>query len=266
MKLVFKQFVVLLLGFGLIWAALSAINWIKLLRIEENTREMEDKIGELLWEQMNDTETVLLDSSLTKPMNELLSELCAKNGLDNSRFQLHIVESSEVNAFAMPGGHIVFYTGLFEEAHCEDEILGIMAHEMSHVLLNHVMKSLGAEVGLSVLTNLTAGGVGGETLNQIAKFLAKGAYSRSMEEDADRNAVRLLVASGISPLPMANFLRRMAKEDGKDVVESEWLSTHPDAQKRSDNIGRWAGADTITINPVLSEHNWKKLKQAVKSN
>ena len=248
------------------WGALSAIRWTQWLRIEENTQATEDKIGDLLWEQMNHTETVLLQPGVTKPMDELLSRLCSRNGIENSKFQLHIVERDEVNAFALPGGHIVLYSGLLGEAHSEDEILGVMAHEMSHILLGHVMKSLGAEVSLSVLTNLTAGGVGGETLSQMAKFLAKGAYSRSMEEDADRNAVRLLVAAGISPLPMADFLRRIAKEDGKGVVESEWLSTHPDAQKRSDCIEQWAGADTTTVDPVLSEQSWLKLKQVVKSN
>jgi len=68
MKLVFKQFVALLLGFGLMWGALSAIRWTQWLRIEENTQATEDKIGDLLWEQMNHTETVLLQPGVTKPM------------------------------------------------------------------------------------------------------------------------------------------------------------------------------------------------------
>jgi len=265
MRLVFKQFLVLLVGFILIWAVLSTMEWVKLLRIKENTQATEDKIGKLLWEQISNSETVLERRSVTEPMDELLSRLCSRNGIEKSRFRLHIVDNSEINAFAMPGGHIVVYTGLLEETHNEAEIMGILAHEMSHVLLRHVMKSLGAEVGMTVLANAASGGIGGETLNQMAKFLAQGAYSRSLEEEADRNTVQLLVSSGISPLPMADFLKRMTKEDKKDILESEWLSTHPDAQKRAKNISQWAGADTITVAPVLSNRSWQKLREGIRS-
>ncbi len=263
MRLIIKHLVLLLLGFGLLWAVLSTIPWVRILHIKENTEASEEKIGLLLWEQISQSERVLKGSGVTQPMDDFLSRLCSQNGLEKSSFHVHVIENSEVNAFAMPGGHIVMYTGLLEEAQHEDEVIGVLAHEMSHVLLSHVMESLAAEVGITVLTNMASGGIGGETLNEMAKFLAKGAYSRSMEEEADRKAVQLLVGSGISPIPLANFLKRMTRDDEKGILNTEWLSTHPDAQIRSKNIVKWAGADTVTISPVLSKQRWQRLKVGI---
>ena len=106
MRLIIKHLVLLLLGFGLLWAVLSTIPWVRILHIKENTKASEEKIGLLLWEQISHSETVLKGSGVTQPMDDFLSRLCSENGLEKSSFHVHVIENSEINAFAMPGGYI----------------------------------------------------------------------------------------------------------------------------------------------------------------
>lgn len=108
------------------------------------------------------------------------------------------------------------------------------------------------------------GGQSGEVLRSTAKLLSSTAYDRTLESEADKTAVFYLLQSGINPEPFGEFLFRLSKEEELPSL-TEWVSTHPDSEKRSIQICNWAkeGSNNIRFVKILSMKTWKTLQQAV---
>ena len=150
------------------------------------------------------------------------------------------MKDRSVNAFAAPGGHVVVLSGLIDEAKSGDEVAGVLAHEIAHVIHRHPMESLVRAMGLAVLAEALSGdGLGGTA----AMLLAVTAYSR--EAEADATAVALLEAAGYDPLGLTDFFGRMAGEEkrsGAGLIPS-YLSTHPPSEARVRMIDNLAAGD-----------------------
>src|SRR5690606_16362584 len=109
------------------------------------------------------------------------------------------IRNSQINAFALPGNHIVFYTGLLEYAENAEEVAGVMAHEIGHLEKNHVMKKLVKEIGLEMLFAMIGGDAGFEILKQTGKTLSSSAFDRANETEADNYAVETLALADVDP-------------------------------------------------------------------
>ncbi|MDZ7607365.1 MAG: M48 family metallopeptidase [Cyclobacteriaceae bacterium] len=131
--------------------------------------------------------------------------MCDKNDIDRDKIKVHLLFKDEVNAFALPDGHLVIFSGLILESENPEELSGVIAHELAHIKLNHVMTKLMREVGLSVLLSMASGG-GGDMLRETAKMLSSTAFDRALEKEADIKAVDYLIEANISPEPFATFL------------------------------------------------------------
>jgi predicted Zn-dependent protease len=134
-----------------------------------------------------------------------------------------------VNAFALPGGTIVVFTGLIEKSADAEQVAGVLAHEMSHATLRHglqrVSQSLGLAVGVQLLLGDTQGLIAaGAELFQLATI---NGYSREQESEADDEGVRMLHAAGIDPLGFARFFTTLKDEHGDLPGVVSWMSTHP---------------------------------------
>lgn len=101
-------------------------------------------------------------------------------------------------------------------------------------------------------------------MRSTAKLLSSTAYDRTLESEADKTAVFYLLQSGINPEPFGEFLFRLSKEEELPSL-TEWVSTHPDSEKRSIQICNWAkeGSNNIRFVKILSMETWKTLQQAV---
>ena len=153
-----------------------------------------------------------------------------------------VLKDRSVNAFAAPGGHVVVLSGLIDEAKSGDEVAGVLAHEIAHVIHRHPMESLVRAMGLAALAEALSGdGLGGTA----AMLLAVTAYSREAEAEADATAVALLEAAGYDPLGLTDFFGRMAGEEkrsGAGLIPS-YLSTHPPSEARVRMIENLAAGD-----------------------
>jgi predicted Zn-dependent protease len=155
-----------------------------------------------------------------------------------------ILDSDEINAFATPGGHVFLTRGMIRLAETEDDLAAILAHEISHVVLQHGMKSIKASRINSSAIDLLATSADALTDNQIAELavafsgsiadmtetLVTSGYSRATEREADAEAVRLLATVGYDPNGLIRVLQRMAEvlePDGLDFAK-----THPDPEVR----------------------------------
>ncbi|WP_166332860.1 M48 family metallopeptidase [Sphingobacterium chungjuense] len=142
----------------------------------------------------------------------------------------------------------------------QEELIGVICHEIAHIELNHVMKNLVKEIGLSVLVSVTAGNAGGEIMKESAKLLSSSAYDRNLEKQADIQAVDYLLKAKVDPHVFADFLYKLSD---KALEYLSWLRAHPDSRKRADYIIEYSRGNGKDYQPILSSVSWEGLKQAV---
>ncbi|WP_164118363.1 M48 family metallopeptidase [Sphingorhabdus sp. Alg239-R122] len=191
-----------------------------------------------------------------------LAKLSSGLDKDVSDLDIEVANIDMVNAVALPGGKIILFNGLLDNAESADEVAGVLAHEMGHVRKRHVMQSLIRQMGLSVLMGGFDGNIGG-TLNGL---LSMG-YSRSAESEADRHAIQALQRADISPLATAGFFERLANMESMDSVESPQTgdSDQPETEKSSQTGS--AASDTESFNEAetllgyLSSHPLSKSRK-----
>jgi hypothetical protein len=154
-------------------------------------------------------------------------------------YQFHVVEQKEINAFALPGGPIFINVGTITAADNEAELAGVMAHEMSHVYMQHSAKQMKQNVGPSILAGLgqvlgsMVGGIGGAIASmggQIAGGMWSMKYSRGDEAQADAVGAIILWKAGYNPKAMAEFFQKLEKEGG--AGGPQFLSDHPNPGNR----------------------------------
>lgn len=156
-------------------------------------------------------------------------------------YSFNVIESKEFNAFALPGGPIYIYSGLLDTLKTEDEIVGILAHELTHIRNEHwasayadsQKRQLGLLVILSVLN-------ANETVFKAASvsdaLLFELPYSRKHEQEADDRGYQLVAKAGYSPQGMVDTFEILIKQSGGSSKNPEWISDHPALQKRIDKI------------------------------
>ena len=230
-----KKLIVLLLfivlAFGGCIYVISLFNWKKTFGIEKVTTDLDQKLGDVFWESYSADMVEVKDDKVILPIIKMVDQLCSENGIKSSSIKVHVVNNKEINAFAMPGRHLVVHTGLIDFADHEDEIAGVIAHEIAHIESGHVVKKLGKEIGLSILMNLTLGDIGGEVVRNALSTITSTAYDRSLEKEADLKAVDYMIAAKMNPTYLASFLEKLDKQSQTPEV-LQWVSTHPDSKER----------------------------------
>jgi beta-barrel assembly-enhancing protease len=154
-------------------------------------------------------------------------------------FTIKVIDSDEVNAFALPGGFFYVNKGLILAADNEAEVAGVMAHEIGHVAARHAMenqaKGMLAQIGLTV-GSIFLGGLGGMLINQGAQFgalLGFMKFSRDAESEADMLGVQYLWAAGYDPNAMSTMFEKLAaKNKKKPGTFSKLFETHPQSVDR----------------------------------
>lgn len=195
-----------------------------------------------------------------KALAKLVDEL-SKASESGKDFQVRVVKSSIVNAFALPGEQVVLYEGLISEAQSADEVAGVLAHEMGHGIELHPEAGMIRSLGLTALIELLASGQSG-TLTNAGALLLELRYSREAEHQADAHALRILKNANISPKPFSGFFKRLLKggsPGGKSDAATTLgiFSTHPPTPERAQMA---ADAATYSGKPALSDAEWKALK------
>ncbi len=262
MKKALPQLFLTLVAFFLTWYLLSKINWTSVLNIEKVSRSTEEKLGDLMWEFYNTTEKEIHRRKIVKPIDSLLTHICEMNNIERDDIKLHIVMNSEVNAYTLPDRHLVIFSGLILDCENEEELCGVIGHELAHMEKRHVMKKLVKELGLSFLISATTGNsAGSQAAKELASNLASTAYDREMEWEADMTSLEYLTEAGIDPKPFADFMFRMAEKAGNMPKQLFWISTHPDSEERAEKIldsikGKHSGHTKI-----LSSTTWNSLAE-----
>jgi predicted Zn-dependent protease len=155
------------------------------------------------------------------------------------RWQVHLIDKPTINAFCMPGGKIVFYTGILRELKLsDDEVAMIMGHEMAHALREHAAERMGKGVATSIGTDLLIRALGlgdvGQVLARQGANLLTLKFSRTDETDADLVGMELAARAGFDPRASITLWQKMSRASGG--APPQWLSTHPAHGTRIDTL------------------------------
>lgn len=206
------------------------------------------------------------DGHVRGAVQQIVQRLLAEVPQRGFEFQVHVVSSALVNAFALPGGHIVVTTALLETAGSPEEVAGVLAHEMAHVTERHGVKRVVQDVSLWIVVSAVFGDVGtiGSLIFGQSATLASLGYSRDMERQADAEGVRLLQRAKVDLSGLRRFLERLQeRSDSADSV-LRFLSTHPLTAERLQRIDEQIRA-AGPIDPVGFSIDWKQMKTEISS-
>lgn len=247
--------------FFALWFTLSKINWRKHLHINQVSKSTEEKLGDLIWENISDKETEIKLLSITKSIDTLLQTLCKANKIEYEKFKVHIIQKDEINAFALPNNHLVIYTGLINNCENEAELLGVLGHEIAHIEKKHITKKLLKEIGLTAIISIT--GKDNSVVKKAIEILTSSSYDRTLEKEADITSVDYLLKTEINPEPFANFLYKMSNNETNIPKQLYWISTHPESKERAEDIIAYIKDKTIKTKNILYQSKWEQLKNTI---
>ena len=159
--------------------------------------------------------------------------------LDNTYpLRVQVIRSPEINAFALPGGNIVMYTGILEKMDSYEELAALVGHEVTHVTHRHSLKSMFRSAASSLLLAVLFGDMAGVTSVLLSKAdeFRQLDYSRELETEADDNGLQTLLDNQINPSGMLRLLELLKAEGAEMPGMMKYLSTHPDTQARIDHL------------------------------
>jgi predicted Zn-dependent protease len=208
------------------------------------SREQEQAAGREGAEQVAAAMGIFSEARLTAYVAAVGARVAAHSPREQIEWRFEIVDQEVPNAFALPDGHIYVSRGLLELSNSEDELAGVLAHEVAHVAARHhaQQQTRATGVGLLALPGVLAGAVLGGPVGQVvqAPLLVLGAgvvasYGRDQEREADRVGQRLAAMAGYDPVALSDYLTTLARwSEGREgrLREPGFLDTHPSTPER----------------------------------
>ena len=196
--------------------------------------EADVKLGEFVGESMDKEGPEVTEDVIVQPVQQMVDKLTA-NIEEEWNFDVHVIDADIQNAYALPGGYIVVYTGLIEDTERPEQLAGVLAHEISHVTQRHGMSRILEAAGVAIMIDLVLGNVEGIIAfgAEIFSASAVNAYSRDSETDADVEGLKLMVDAGIDPSGMVEFFQIMEQEEDElTEMIPLWMRSHPEHEER----------------------------------
>jgi predicted Zn-dependent protease len=203
-------------------------------------RSWERKLGDIIYMGVRAQSSIIDDSDLDRDFQTLISPLMSAVKDTGYTFDFHIAKDQDLNAFALPGGIIVVHAGTILQSDRPEELLGVLAHELSHVTCRHTTKQAITVFGLYFIVDVVLGNVFGTVaaLSQGAFYLLQQGFSREHEQEADLEGLNFLQKANVDPMGMVDFFGKLKTEYEKVPVLGElerslsFLSTHPATDDR----------------------------------
>lgn len=237
--------------------------------------QQEIEMGGQYAQQINAQLPIVNDPEANRYINLLgdsIARLTSRTDIPDWKF--YIVDSKEVNAFAVPGGYIYVNRGLIERTQRMDQLAGVLGHEIGHVVKRHSIKQMqqaqGANVGVTLACVLTriCESQAGQAAIQVGGTALFAKFSRADETEADVEGIRNVVRAGISPNGIPEMFQILLNErqSNPSAVEG-WFATHPMEEDRIANTR----AIIAQINPsvlrtlITDSPNYQRFKARIRS-
>jgi beta-barrel assembly-enhancing protease len=206
--------------------------------------QQELQMGQQYSAEINRQLPIINNAAINNYINSL-GQSIARQGGRQIPYRFYVVNATQVNAFAVPGGHIYVNRGLIERTRNMSELAGVLAHEVAHVEHRHGIDQMeqmqGANLALTAAYVLLGRAPSGleETAIGVGGQLYFARHSREAENEADATAVGLLVRAGIDPNGLPSFFNVLLDEQRRQPSSVEqWFSTHPLTTERVANTQR----------------------------
>ncbi|MGH7349841.1 MAG: M48 family metallopeptidase, partial [Candidatus Rokuibacteriota bacterium] len=201
------------------------------------------------------------DAAVGAAMDGIVQRLIAAGPPSPYTMRVYVVNRPLVNALAAPGGHVVIFRGLLERTRTPEELAGVMAHELQHILRRHTTRAVIQDVGTGLLLMALIGDVTGPLAYglETARALGELRYSRRAEEEADTEGMKMLLAARVDPAGMIAFFEDIQREEGGQSKVLTYLSSHPMPAERIARLRSMAAARPNPPEPVLPDQDWPTL-------
>lgn len=195
--------------------------------------------------------------ALLDKLNEMARELGARSARPEIAYEVRVIDDTDLNAFTLPNGKIYVFRGLLDFASSDDEIAGVLSHEIGHNARMHAIRGEAKAKKLSLI-NLAAvaamlAGKSGADVGQFSQYLLSGilsGYSVSYEKEADAEAIEQMKGTRWNPSALVTFMERLEQaEKSRPEFEPGIFRTHPPSKERADAALAQMKADGLTFSP-----------------
>jgi Zn-dependent protease with chaperone function len=223
--------------------------------------EWEQKLGESAYRDFLSHQEVMKQGPAVAALGEMTQRMTAQIPDSPYKFEVTVVKSDVVNAFALPGGYVVVFTGLMKKAESGEEVAGVLSHELNHVLQRHGLERIVKNLGLMTVAAIVFGNQQGliGMMKQLGVELFTLKFGREQETEADLTGLQLLQRAKIDPSGMIKFFERLSE---KDEGRMEWLSTHPMSAARAERLKAELAALPKKL-PEPFKFDWKQVQASL---
>jgi len=210
--------------------------------------EWEVQFGQQIYQSISTSEKILTNTAAyAAQIQAITNALIPVLGQTSLVFHFHVIENTNLNAFAVPGGHVFIFTGLLSAVKRPEQLAGVVAHEIAHVTRRHSMRNIISSAGLWVIISSLFGDAEGivALLADGSQFLLNRQFSRDFEREADDVGWGYLVTANVDPRGMIEFFETMQAEQdktaaGRTANKLAFLSTHPATDERMKRLrAKW---------------------------
>ena len=251
------------IGGGLFYG-LSMVPWLDMMHVEDLSDDTERQLGDLAWSVVRETKSEVRSTSVRVAIDSMVNRICDASGIDTADVHVHVVRDTDVNAYALPGNHIVINSALILDATSAEEVAGVLCHEIAHSKLGHIRERLIKNVGLTALVSATSSTGTTAVIKELVMQLVSTAFDRETEREADYQAMRYLQRADIPQRPLATFMRRLADKYAIGLDGVSLISTHPHPRERARYLDELSKAVDTAVAPVIAPVTWEQLKNALK--
>jgi Zn-dependent protease with chaperone function len=244
--ILFTVFIFTIIGLGYFYA----IPWVAEKAVVIIPEDYDADLGSTFFEQSMLFDDI--DAKKTKALNLFAKELNLRN---TKKLKFTVVDSPIVNAYALPDGNIVVFSGILDEMKGYDELVGLIGHEVAHINHRHSMKMVCRNLSGYLFVSAILGDANGvmATIGDNVNNLQSLSYSRNFEHEADVEGFEIVALNKVNPKGMSNLFKRL--QDTEVVTIPEFLSSHPVTTERIKDINA-----LIKTKPFPFEDNLKLKK------
>lgn len=227
--------------------------------------EWERQLGETALQETLAGQTIVKEGPVVDAVKEMTTRLTGHITNSPYQFTVTIVRSPAVNAFALPGGSVVVFTGLVKEAKSPEEVAGVLGHELNHVLQRHGMERIVKTLGVMAVAAIVLGDQQGliGLARKLGVEIITLKYNRDQETEADLTGLRLLHKARVDPAGMIAFFERLAQSE-RETQRVELLSTHPMSARRAEQLKAELKALPKFL-PELFTFDWEAVQASLKA-
>jgi Zn-dependent protease with chaperone function len=224
----------------------------------------EQRLGEQVVQYVAPQDRRCTDPYRTQLILKILTSLTDAAPKSPYKFHLYLVDLPVVNAIAVPGGHIVVYRGLLERTKSPEQLAGVLAHEIQHILRRHSTRMITQQILTGILLSTLAGDFSSAMTYglQSAQAVGQLQYSQAHETEADEEGMRLIIKAGLIPHEMIAFYRIMGEAHDRETGVLDYLSSHPHMNQRIARLEAIASGSPTGIRRLLTDVDWKVVRGA----